>query len=114
MKKTNNNVVESYILSIKSISLASGMMVFDAACDSIKKEWPECDNVIKAYTKFDNSIEKAVNNQSGFTSAVVNYGKAFLDELNSFQKLEEAQKENLQELINRIKKTGKEILKLEE
>lgn len=42
-KKKKNNPVQSYILSIKSISLASGMMVFGAVCDSIKKEWPECE-----------------------------------------------------------------------
>ena len=37
-KKKKNNPVQSYILAIKSMSLASGMMVFGAACDSIKKE----------------------------------------------------------------------------
>ena len=42
-KKKKNNPVQSYILAIKSMSLASGMMVFGAACDSIKKEWPECE-----------------------------------------------------------------------
>lgn len=44
-KKKKNNPVQSYILAIKSMSLASGMMVFGAACDSIKKEWPECEKV---------------------------------------------------------------------
>jgi len=109
-KKKKNNPVQSYILAIKSMSLASGMMVFGAACDSIKKEWPECEKVEDAYTKFDDSIEKACNNQLGLTSAIVNYGKAFLDELNNFQNLPEAQKDNLQELINRITKTVKEII----
>ena len=96
------------------MSLASGMMVFGAACDSIKKEWPECEKVEDAYTKFDDSIEKACNNQLGLTSAIVNYGKAFLDELNNFQILPEAQKDNFQELINRIKNTSEKIIKLEE
>ena len=113
-KKKKNNPVQSYILSIKSISLASGMMVFAAACDSIKKKWPECEKVEDAYTKFDDSIEKACNNQLGLTSAIVNYGKAFLDELNNFQNFPEAQKDNLQELINRIKNTNEKIIKLEE
>ena len=105
-----NNPVQSYILAIKSMSLASGMMVLGAACDSIKKEWPEWEKVEDAYTKFDDSIEKACNNQLGLTSAIVNYGKAFLDELNNFQNLPEVQKDNLQELINRITKTVKEII----
>ena len=61
-------------------------------------------------TKFDDSIEKACNNQLGHTSDVVNYGKAFLDELNNFQNFPEVQKDNLQELINRITKTVKEII----
>lgn len=109
-KKKNNNSVQSYILAIKSMSLAFGMMVLGAACDSIKKEWQECEKIEDAYTKFDDSIEKACNNQLGLTSAIVNYGKAFLDELNNFQNLPEAQKDNLQELINRITKTVKEII----
>ena len=113
-KKKKNNPVQSYILAIKSMSLASGMMVFGAACDSIKKEWPECEKVEDAYTKFDDSIEKACNNQLGLTPDVVNYGKAFLDELNNFQNFPEAQKDNLQELINRIKNTSEKIIKLEE
>jgi hypothetical protein len=71
-KKKKNNPVQSYILAIKSMSLASGMMVFGAACDSIKKEWPECEKVEDAYTKFDDSIEKACNDQLGLTSAIVN------------------------------------------
>ena len=65
-------------------------------------------------TKFDDSIEKACNNQLGLTSAIVNYGKAFLDELNNFQTFPEAQKDNLWELINRIKNTSEKIIKLEE
>lgn len=109
-KKKKNNPVQSYILAIKSMSLASGMMVFGAACDSIKKEWPECEKVEESYTKFDDSIEKPCYNQLGLTPDVVNYGKAFLDELNNFQNLPEAQKDNLQELINRISKTVKEII----
>ena len=109
-KKKKNNPVQSYILAIKSMSLASGMMGFGAACDSIKKEWPEWEKVEDAYTKFDDSIEKACNNQLGHTSDVVNYGKAFFDELNNFQNLPEAQKDNLRELINRITKTVKEII----
>lgn len=109
-KKKKNNPVQSYILAIKSMSLASGMMVFGAACDSIKKEWPECEKVEDAYTKFDDSIEKSCNNQLGLTPDVVNYGKAFLDELNNFQTFPEAQKDNLWELINRITKTVKEII----
>ena len=113
-KKKKNNPVQSYILSIKSMSLASGMMVFGAACDSIKKEWPECEKVEDAYTKFDEKKKKACNNQLGLTSAIVNYGKAFLDELNNFQILPEAQKDNFQELINRIKNTSEKIIKLEE
>ena len=113
-KKKNNKPVQSYILAIKSMSLASGMMVFGGACDSIKKEWPECEKVEDAYTKFDDSIEKACNNQLGLTSAIVNYGKAFLDELNNFQTFPEAQKDNLWELINRIKNTSEKIIKLEE
>ena len=112
MKNIDNNPVENFILSLKSMSLASGMMVFGAACDSIKKEWPECEKVEDAYTKFDDSIEKAGNSKRGLTSAEINYGKAFLEELNSFQKLPEARKENLQELIERIKKTGREILNI--
>ena len=91
------------------MSLASGMMVFGAACDSIKKEQPECEKFEDAYTKFDDSIEKACNNQLGLTPDVVNYGKAFLDELNIFQNFPEVQKDNLQELIDRITKTVKEI-----
>lgn len=109
-KKKKNTPVQSYILAIKSMSLASGMMFFGVACDSIKKEWPECEKVEDAYTKFYDSIEKASNNQHGLTSAIVNYGKAFLDELNNFQNLPDAQKDNLQELINRITKTVKEII----
>lgn len=109
MDKTNQKAIESYLLSIKSLSLASGMMVFGAVCDSIKKEWPECEKVEEAYTKFDDSIEKACNNQLGFSPAIVNSGKAFLDELNSFQKLKDAQKQNLQQLIKRVKKS---ILKI--
>ena len=65
-------------------------------------------------TKFDDSIEKACNNQLGLTSAIVNYGKAFLDELNNFQTFPEAQKDNLWELINRIKNTSEKIIKLGE
>ena len=65
-------------------------------------------------TQFDDSIEKACNNQLGLTSAIVNYGKAFLDELNNFQTFPEAQKDNLWELINRIKNTSEKIIKLEE
>ena len=65
-------------------------------------------------TKLDDSIEKACNNQLGLTSAIVNYGKAFLDELNNFQTFPEAQKDNLWELINRIKNTSEKIIKLEE
>ena len=65
-------------------------------------------------TKFDDSIEKACNNQLGLTSAIVNYGKAFLDELNNFQTFPEAQKDNLWELISRIKNTSEKIIKLEE
>lgn len=113
-KKKNNNSVQSYILAIKSMSLASGMMVFGAACDSIKKEWPEFEKVEESYMKFDDSIEKACNNQLGLTPDVVNYGKAFLNELNNFQNFPEAQKENLQELIDRIKNTSEKIIKLEE
>ena len=113
-KKKNNNPVQSYILAIKSMSLASGMMVLGAACDSIKKEWSEWEKVEDAYTKFDDSIEQACNNQLGLTPDVVNYGKAFLDELNNFQNLPEAQKDNLQELINRIKNTSEKLIKLEE
>ena len=109
-KKKNHKPVQSYILAIKSMSLASGMMVLGAACDSIKKEWPEWEKVEDAYTKFDDSIEKACNNQLRLTPVVVNYGKAFFDELNNFQNLPEAQKDNLQELINRITKTVKEII----
>jgi hypothetical protein len=109
-KKKKNTPVQSYILAIKSMSLASGMMVFGVACDSIKKEWPECEKVEDAYTKFDDSIEKACNNQLGLTPDVVNYGKAFLDELNNFQNFPESQKDNLRELINRITKTVKEII----
>ena len=113
-KKKNNKPVQSYILAIKSMSLASGMMVLGAACDSIKKEWSEWEKVEDAYTKFDDSIEQACNNQLGLTSAIVNYGKAFLDELNNFQTFPEAQKDNLWELINRIKNTSEKIIKLEE
>ena len=113
-KKKNNKPVQSYILAIKSMSLASGMMVLGAACDSITKEWLEWEKVEDAYTKFDDSIEQACNNQLGLTSAIVNYGKAFLDELNNFQNLPEAQKDNLQELINRIKNTSEKLIKLEE
>ena len=65
-------------------------------------------------TKFDDSIEKACNNQLGLTSAIVNYGKAFLDELNNFQTFPEVQKDNLQEFIVRIKNTSEKIIKLEE
>ena len=114
MDKTNQKAIESYLLSIKSLSLASGMMVLGAVCDSIKKEWPEFEKVEDAYTKFDDSIEKACNNQLGLTPAVVNYGKDFLDELNCFQKLKDAQKDNIQELINRIKKTSEKIINPEE
>ena len=46
--------------AMKSMSLASGMMVFGATCDSIKKEWPECEKVEDAYTKFDDSEENGV------------------------------------------------------
>ena len=113
-KKKNNKPVQSYILAIKSMSLASGMMVLGAACDSITKEWLEWEKVEDAYTKFDDSIEQACNNQLGLTPDVVNYGKAFLDELNIFQNFPEAQKDNLQELINRIKNTSEKIIKLEE
>ena len=113
-KKKNHKPVQSYILAIKSMSLASGMMVLGAACDSITKEWLEWEKVEDAYTKFDDSIEQACNNQLGLTPDVVNYGKAFLDELNNFQNLPEAQKDNLQELINRIKNTSEKIIKLEE
>ena len=113
-KKKNNKPVQSYILAIKSMSLASGMMVLGAACDSITKEWLEWEKVEDAYTKFDDSIEQACNNQLGLTPDVVNYGKAFLDELNNFQNLPEAQKDNLQELIVRIKNTSEKIIKLEE
>ena len=113
-KQKNNKPVQSYILAIKSMSLASGMMVLGAACDSITKEWLEWEKVEDAYTKFDDSIEQACNNQLGLTPDVVNYGKAFLDELNNFQNLPEAQKDNLQELINRIKNTSEKLIKLEE
>ena len=113
-KKKNNKPVQSYILAIKSMSLASGMMVLGAACDSITKEWLEWEKVEDAYTKFDDSIEQACNNQLGLTPDVVNYGKAFLDELNNFQNLPEAQKDNLQELIVRIKNTSEKLIKLEE
>ena len=113
-KKKNNKPVQSYILAIKSMSLASGMMVLGVACDSITKEWLEWEKVEDAYTKFDDSIEQACNNQLGLTPDVVNYGKAFLDELNNFQNLPEAQKDNLQELINRIKNASEKIIKLEE
>ena len=113
-KKKNNKPVQSYILAIKSMSLASGMMVLGAACDSITKEWLEWEKVEDAYTKFDDSIEQACNNQLGLTPDVVNYGKAFLDELNNFQNLPEVQKDNLQELIVRIKNTSEKIIKLEE
>ena len=107
-EEKNNSSVKSYVLAIKSMSLASGMMVLGAACDSIKKECPEFEKVEDAYTKFDDSIEKACNNQLGLTSAVVNYGKDFLD------KLKDAQKVNIQELINRIKKTSEKIINPEE
>ena len=90
-KKKNNKPVQSYILAIKSMSLASGMMVLGAACDSIKKEWPEWEKVEDAYTKFDDSIEKACNNQLEHTSTIVNYGKAFLDELTKLQEEKEQQ-----------------------
>ena len=110
MDKTNKKAIESYLLSIESLSLASGMMIFGAVCDSIKKEWPECEKVNDAYTKFDDSIEKACNNQLGFSTAVVNSGKAFLDELNTFQKQEDAQKENLQKLIKRVKENVLKII----
>ena len=58
-KKKNNKPVQSYILAIKSMSLASGMMVLGAACDSIKKEWSEWEKVEDAYTKqlYDNRIK---------------------------------------------------------
>ena len=113
-KKKNNKPVQSYILTIKNMSLASGMMVVGAACDSITKEWLEWEKVEDAYTKFDDSIEQACNKQLGLTPDVVNYGKAFLDELNNFQNLPEVQKDNLQELINRIKNTSEKLIKLEE
>lgn len=88
------------------------MMIFDAVCESIKTEWPEYDKVIDSYTKFENSIENALKKESGLSPAIVNHGKAFINELNSFQNMPEVEKENLQELIKHVKKTGRKIINL--
>ena len=61
-KQTRKNPVQSYILAIKSMSLASGMMVFSAACDSIKK-WPEVqkDNLRELIKRIKNTSKKIIN-----------------------------------------------------
>ena len=110
MEKEKNNSVANFILGLKSMSLASGMMVLGAICDSIKKEWPEFNRLEEAYAKFDNSIEKALENKSGLTPTIVKYGKVFINELNSFKTLPEAQKESIQESIKRIGKNSKAII----
>ena len=66
MEKEKNNSVANFILGLKSMSLASGMMVLGAICDSIKKEWPEFNRLEEAYAKFlaDMSIENLLQLRS--------------------------------------------------
>lgn len=110
MKKTNYNPVDSYVLSLKGMTLICGMIVFAAACKSIKKDWPEYDKVADAFNRFDDSIKKKLESQSPIGSTQINYGKTFLGELNTFQKLPDAQKDKLQEIIEQLKKDTKGII----